>query len=290
MNIAILSKGASLYSTQSLIKAGEAQNHRMEVLDPGYCNVMIKNNKALLQYHDEILDDIDAIIPRIGTSNTFYGASLVRHFEATGVFSIVSAQGIITSRDKWTCFQELIKAKIPMPKTTLASPSYVADFLKDFGEGKVIIKLLEGTHGQGVILCENYNNALSTVETLQTAGIKFIMQEFIEESNGEDLRAIVVDGQVVASMKRKSKDGDFRSNLHRGGSSSSIQLSNEAKQIAINASQILDLSVCGVDILQSQKGPLLLEVNSTPGLEGIEKTTGVDVAGKIIRYIEKNKA
>ena len=289
MNIAILSRGENLYSTQSLLKAGEAQNHDIEVIDPAFCNVMIENNKAILQYHDQIIDDLDAIIPRIGASNTYRGTSIVRHFEAMGVFSIASSQGIINSRDKWTCFQILAKAGIPMPKTTLGSYQYLEAFLKDFGEGPVIIKILEGTHGQGVILCENFKNALSTVETLQTARVKFVMQEFIAESQGTDLRAIVVDGQVVAAMKRQSKDGDFRSNLHRGGSATTLQLSQAEKEVAVAAAKNLGLHVCGVDILASKRGPLVLEVNSTPGLEGIETTTRIDISKRIIQFIEQMK-
>ncbi|MGK0385539.1 MAG: ribosomal protein S6--L-glutamate ligase [Patiriisocius sp.] len=289
MNIAILSRGELLYSTQNLLKAGEAQHHDIEVIDPAFCNLMIENNKPMVQYHDQIIDDLDAIIPRIGASNTYRGTSIVRHFESMGVFSIASSQGIINSRDKWTCFQILASAGIPMPKTTLGSPQYLESFLKDFGTGPVIIKILEGTHGQGVILCENFKNALSTVETLQTANVKFVMQEFIAESQGTDIRAIVIDGQVVAAMKRQSKDGDFRSNLHRGGSATALQVSQAEKELAIATAKTLGLHVCGVDILTSKRGPLVLEVNSTPGLEGIETTTGIDVSKRIIQFIEQQK-
>ncbi|MGJ8665496.1 MAG: ATP-grasp domain-containing protein [Patiriisocius sp.] len=287
MNIAVLSRGENLYSTQSLIKAGEKRNHDMEVIDPTYCNVMIQNNKALLQYHDEIVDDLHAVIPRIASSNTFYGTSLVRQFEAMKVFSTVSSFGILEAQDKWATFQILAGAGIPMPKTTLGSHFYLADFLKDFGEGPVIVKLVAGTHGSGVILCDNYKNALSTVETLQSTHHNFVMQEYIAESKGTDIRAIVVGDKVVASMKRQAAKGDFRSNLHRGGSGIPIELSDAEKEVAIKAAKVLKLGVCGVDILTSKRGPLVLEVNSTPGLEGIETVTGIDVAGKIIQYIEK---
>jgi ribosomal protein S6--L-glutamate ligase len=289
MNIAILSRAEQLYSTQSLLKAGEVQNHDIEIIDPTYCNLMIVNNKAVLQYHDQIIDDLDAIIPRIGASNTYKGASIVRHFESMGVFSIASSQGIINSRDKWTCFQILAQKGIAMPKTTLGAHPYLEDFVKDFGDKPIIIKMLEGTHGQGVILCENFKNALATAQTLQVAGVKFVMQEFIEESQGTDSRAFVVDGEVVASIKRQSKDGDFRSNLHQGGSASVIQLSQPEKQLAVASAKALGLHVCGVDILSSKRGPLVLEVNSTPGLEGIETATGVNVSGKIIAFIEQQK-
>ncbi|GER58816.1 ATP-grasp domain-containing protein [Patiriisocius marinus] len=286
MNIAVLSRGEHLYSTQSLIKAGEALNHNMEVIDPTFCNVMIENGYPILQYHDEIVDDIDAIIPRIGASNTYYGTSIVRHFEAMKVATIAGSRGILDSRDKWTSFQILAKSGIPVPKTTLGGHYYLDAFLKDFGEGAVIIKILEGTHGQGVILCESYKNALSTVETLQTARVKFVMQEYIAESKGADIRAIVIDGKVVASMRRQAAKGDFRSNLHRGGNAQNMTLSDAEKTVAIAAAKAMNLTVCGVDILQSKRGPLVLEINSTPGLEGIETTTGIDVSKKIIKYLE----
>jgi len=289
MNIAVLSRGETLYSTQSLLKAGEALNHSIEVIDPTYCNVFIEDDKALLQYHDKLIDDLDAIIPRIGASNTYYGTSLVRHFEAMEVFSVVSSEGIRISRDKWASFQIMAKAGVPLPKTTLVSQYYAEDFLRDFGQGPVIIKLLEGTHGTGVILCESYKNALATLETLRSTRSRFLLQEYIEESKGADLRVIVVGGSIVASMRRQAKEGDFRSNLHRGGSSEAIKLSEAEKNAALRAAKSLNLGVCGVDILQSKRGPLVLEVNSTPGLEGVENTTGIDVSKHIIEYLERHK-
>lgn len=288
MNIAILSRAEQLYSTQSLLTAAKERNHEVEVIDPTYCNVMIDQNKVLLQYHDKIIDNLHAIIPRVGASNTYYGTSLVRQFEALGVHTVASSQGIIQSRDKWTSFQILAAAGIPLPKTTLGSSAYLKDFLKDFGDGKVIIKMVKGTHGTGVILCENYKNALSTVETLQGLRSRFVMQEFIAESKGSDIRAIVVGEKVVASMKRFSKEGDFRSNLHQGGSALVYTLSEKEKEVAVGAAKALNLAVCGVDILSSSRGPLVLEVNSTPGLEGIETTTGISVASEIIKHIENS--
>lgn len=289
MNIAILSRGELLYSTQSLVTAAQKRNHDVEIIDPTYCNVMIEDNKVLLQYHDKIINDIEAVIPRVGASNTYYGTSIVRHFEALGVYSVASSQGIIQSRDKWTSFQLLAKAGIPLPKTTLGYGTYLKDFLKDFGDGPVIIKIVEGTHGNGVILCENYRNALSTVETLQGLRSHFVIQEFIAESKGSDIRVIVVGDQVVASMKRFSREGDFRSNLHQGGSAENYPLSKKEKEVAIAAAKALNLEVCGVDILPSARGPLVLEVNSTPGLEGIETATGISVADAIIKHIEQSK-
>ncbi|MFT5103974.1 MAG: ribosomal protein S6--L-glutamate ligase [Candidatus Latescibacterota bacterium] len=289
MNIVILSRGEHLYSTQKLLKAGEARKHQIEVIDPSYCQLQVSDGKVILHYYDELVDDVDAIIPRIGSSYTYFGASLVRHFEAMKVFSVVSAEAILQSRNKWTCFQILTQAGIPVPKTILGNAHNVAQVLTSFGEGPVILKVLQGTHGHGVILAETYQSALSTIETLKASNVRFVVQEFIKESDGADIRAIVVDGVVIAAMKRQSKDGDFRSNLHLGGSSETITLTYEEERLAIKTAKVLRLGVCGVDILQSKRGPLVLEVNSTPGLEGIETTTGKNVAKSIIGYIERNK-
>ena len=289
MNIAILSKGETLYSTQSLLKAGAKRKHVMEVLDPSHCSLSIENGKSVVRFHDEIVDDLDAIIPRIGASNTYYGATLVRHFNAMNVFSVVSAEAILQTRDKWTCSQLLSRFNVPIPKTILGSSSNLEYLLSNFKNEPVIIKILEGTHGNGVILADTYLSALSTIETLKTAGVKFLLQEYIKESKGTDLRVIVVGGKVVSAMKRQSKEGDFRSNLHRGGSSAKINLSYEEENIALRAAKAMKLGVCGIDILQSSRGPLVLEINSSPGLEGIEKTTEVNISEKIISYIERNK-
>jgi len=289
MNIAVLSRGEQLYSTQSLLKAGMARNHNMEVLDPTYCTMAIEKGKSVLYYYNELVDDLDAVIPRIGASNTYYGSSLVRHFQSMGVFCVVEAEPILQSRNKWTCFQILSRAQIPIPKTILGNGPDVEAMLERFGSPPVIIKILQGTHGQGVILAETHTSAVSTIETLKTAKVRFIIQEFIAESEGADLRVIVVDGAVVGAMKRQSKAGEFRSNLHRGGSSEVIELSFQEEKLALRAAKALRLGVCGIDILQSKYGPLVLEANSTPGLEGIETTTGLDISEKIIRYIERNK-
>jgi ribosomal protein S6--L-glutamate ligase len=289
MNIAILSRGEHLYSTQSLLKAGEARNHHMEVLDPGLCKLLIKDNRAVLQYYDETIDDLHAIIPRIGASNTYFGTALVRHLEASGVFSVVTAAAIQRSRDKWSSFQTLVRLGVQVPKTVLFSNLVAASVVAEFAEKPVVIKLLEGTHGQGVVLTETPQHTIATLEMLQSAQQTCIVQEYIAASKGTDIRAIVVDGKVVAAMKRTSKAGDFRSNLHRGGTSALVQLSMEEEALALKAAKALKLGVCGVDMLQSNRGPLVLEVNSTPGLEGIEKTTGVGVSEKIITYIERNK-
>ncbi|TDI72653.1 MAG: RimK family alpha-L-glutamate ligase [Bacteroidetes bacterium] len=289
MNIAILSRGENLYSTQSLLKAGLARNHNMEVLDPSNCTLAIENGRSVLYYCNEIVDDLDAVIPRVGASNTYYGSSLVRHLQSMGVFCVVEAEPILQSRNKWTCFQILSNSNVPTPKTILGNAYDVEAMLEKFGEPPIIMKILQGTHGEGVILAETYQSALSTIETLRAAKVRFIVQEFIAESNGADLRAIIVGGKVVAAMKRQSRSGEFRSNLHRGGSAKSITLSPKEENIALRASKALRLGVCGVDLLQSQNGPLVLEVNSTPGLEGIETITGVTISEKIIHYIERNK-
>ncbi|RMA65855.1 ATP-grasp domain-containing protein [Ulvibacter antarcticus] len=289
MNIAILSRGESLYSTQSLLKAGEFRNHAVEVLDPFFFSMEIENGKPLLYYGEEPVDDVHAIIPRIGASHTAEGVTLVRQFEAMGIFTAVSSEGILNSRNKWTCFQLLSIIQVPMPRTILGNLYHMEAALKKFEKNPVIIKVLEGTHGTGVILAESYQTALSTVETLSASNIDFVIQEYIAESKGSDIRAIVVDGVVVAAMKRYSREGDFRSNLHRGGTSEKINLSNEEERLAIRTAKALRLGVCGVDILQSNRGPLVLEVNSTPGLEGIENTTGINISKSIIGYIERNK-
>jgi len=265
-----------------------SRNHSMEVLDSSNCTIAIENGKPVIYYCNEIVDDLDAIIPRIGASNTSFGVSLIRHFQSIGVFSCVKASSILQSRNKWTSFQILIKKGVPVPKTFLMTNYRVKEVLDHFTL-PVIIKILEGTHGNGVILAETYPSALSTMEALRTAKVKFIVQEYISESKGADLRVIVIDGQVVAAMKRQSQSNDFRSNLHRGGSSKNSTLTPKEHKVALQAAKALKLGVCGVDILQSNRGPLVLEVNSTPGLEGIEKTTGVNVSEKIITYIERNK-
>ena len=289
MNIAILSRGESLYSTQSLLKAGRARNHTIEVIDPTRCTMAIEEGKPIVYFCNKPVDDLHAVIPRIGASNTYFGSSLVRHFESIGVFCVVSSEAILQSRNKWTSFQILAAARVPVPKTVLGNAYDIEAVLANFGRKPVIIKMLQGTHGHGVILADTYNSAISTIETLKEINVRFVIQEFIEESNGEDLRVIIVDGVIVAAMKRKSKEGEFRSNLHRGGSSELIQLTYEEEHIALRAAKALRLGVCGVDILQSKRGPLVLEVNSTPGLEGIETTTGKNISKSVIGFIERNK-
>lgn len=289
MNIVILSRNANLYSTDRLVEEGEKRGHNIEVIDPLKCDIIIEKEKPTIYYKDRYLDYVDAIIPRIGTSVTFYGCAVVRQFEMMGVFTICTSDAIQRSRDKLRSFQRLSKAGIGMPKTVFTNYSRdVEEVIEHVGGTPVIIKLLEGTQGLGVVLAETRSAAESVLEAFNGLQARVIVQEFIKEAGGADLRALVVDGQVVGAMKRQGKEGEFRSNLHRGGSANIIKLSHEELKLAMNASRALKLPVCGVDMLQSSRGPLLLEVNSTPGLEGIESATGRNIAKAILRYIEKN--
>lgn len=288
MNIAILSRGPLLYSTQSILRSGERRGHYVRILDATFCTPAIIDDKPCLYYHDELLEDFDAVIPRIGTSITYYGCNIVRQFESMGIFTTVNSQSILNSRDKWTSIQIMAKANIPVPKTILGSGYNVEAVLETMKSDKMVIKLLEGTQGKGVILTESYRGTIDMIDALNTANVKFLIQEYIEESKGADLRAIVVDGVVVASMRRQGQEGEFRSNLHLGGSSEKIKLSYLEEQTALKAARALNLGVCGVDILQSERGPVVLEVNSSPGLEGIETTTGKNISRSIISYIERS--
>ena len=290
MNIVILSRNSNLYSTDRLVEEGVKRGHKVEVIDPLKCDIIIEKEKPTIYYKDRYLDYVDAIIPRIGASVTFYGCAVVRQFEMMGVFTIVTSDAIQRSRDKLRSFQRLSKAGIGMPKTVFTNYSRdVEEVIEHVGGTPVIIKLLEGTQGLGVVLAETKNAAESVLEAFNGLQARVIVQEFIKEAGGADLRALVVDGQVVGAMKRQGKDGEFRSNLHRGGSADIIKLNHDELKLAMNASRALKLPVCGVDMLQSSRGPLLLEVNSTPGLEGIEAATGRNIAKAIIRFIEKNK-
>ena len=290
MNIVILSRNPQLYSTQRLVKEGEARGHEMEVIDPLKCDIIIEKEKPTIYYKDRYLDYVDAIIPRIGASVTFYGCALVRQFEMMGVFTIVTSDAILRSRDKLRSLQRLSKAGIGMPKTVFTNYSRdVEEVIEHVGGTPVIIKLLEGTQGLGVVLAETKNAAESVLEAFNGLQARVIVQEYIKEAKGADIRALVVDGQVVGAMKRQGKEGEFRSNLHRGGSATIIKLNTDELRVAMNASRALKLPVCGVDMLQSERGPLLLEVNSTPGLEGIETATGKNIARAIITFIERNR-
>jgi ribosomal protein S6--L-glutamate ligase len=289
MNIVILSRNPDLYSTQRLVDEGEKRNHLVEVIDPLKCDIIIEKEKPTIYFKDRYLDYVDAVIPRIGASVTFYGCAVVRQFEMMGIFTITTSDAIQRSRDKLRSFQRLSKAGIGMPKTVFTNYSRdVEEVIAHVGGVPVVIKLLEGTQGLGVVLAETKNAAESVLEAFNGLEARVIVQEFIKEAKGADIRALLVDGQVVGAMKRQGKDGDFRSNLHRGGTADIIKLNEAELKLAMNAARVLKLPVCGVDMLQSARGPLLLEVNSTPGLEGIEGATGKNIAKAIITFIERN--
>ena len=288
MNIAILSRGEHLYSTKSLLDCGLKQ-HNMEVLDPSRCHVGTLNHQPVLYYGQEIVDDLDAVIPRIGASITFYGTAVLRQFEMQGVYPLNESVGIGRSRDKLRSMQLLARDGIGLPVTTFAhDPKQTEEVLDLAGGAPVVIKLLEGTQGIGVVLADTKRSAKSVVEAFRGAGVNILVQEFIKEAGGTDIRAIVIGGKVVAAMKRTGAAGDFRSNLHRGGTAEVIKLSPEERLTAIRSAKAMGLNVCGVDMLRANHGPVVMEVNSSPGLEGVEAATGLDIASKIIEYIEKN--
>ena len=290
MNIVILSRNKDLYSTRRLVEEGEKRNHFVEVIDPLNCDLIIENEKPTILYNDKYLDYVDAIIPRIGASVTFYGCAVVRQFEMMNVFSSVSSDAIIRSRDKLRSFQYLSKAGIDMPKTVFTNYSRdVEKVITQVGGTPVVIKLLEGTQGIGVVLAESKIAAESVLEAFNGLEARALVQEYIGEAKGADLRVLIVDEQVVGAMKRQGKEGEFRSNLHRGGTYQQHKLSNEEIKIAVKAARKLKLPICGVDLLQSNRGPLVMEINSTPGLEGIESASKKNIAQAIISYIERNR-
>lgn len=291
MNIVILSRNSGLYSTERLVEEGYKRNHKVEVIDPLKCDLILEQEKPTIFYKDRYLDYVDAIIPRIGASITFYGCAVVRQFEMMNVFTTVTSDAIVRSRDKLRSFQRLSKAGIGMPKTVFTNYSRdVEEVIEHVGGTPVIIKLLEGTQGLGVVLAETKNAAESVLEAFNGLQARVIVQEFIKEAKGADLRVFIVDGQVVGAMKRQGKEGEFRSNLHRGGSAMYYKLQPYELHAALNAAKALKLPVCGVDMLQSARGPLVLEVNSTPGLEGIEGATEKNIARSIITFIERNRS
>jgi ribosomal protein S6--L-glutamate ligase len=288
MQIVILSRNSNLYSTKRLVEAARLRGHVPRVVDHVKCYVGIEAGNPTLYYKGELLKNIDAVIPRIGASVTFYGTAIVRQFEMMQVFSSTRSQSIVRSRDKLRSMQVLSKAGVGIPKTAFASKATEADYIiKQVGGAPVVIKLLEGTQGIGVVLAETQKAAKSVIEAFNGLKADILIQEFIKESAGADIRAFVVDDQVIGAIKRQGKDGEFRSNLHRGGAGEVIQLSQEETEAALKAAKALQLSIAGVDLLRSNRGPLILEVNSSPGLKGIESITNIDIAGKIIEYIER---
>lgn len=288
MEIGILSRNTSLYSTQSIVAACRARGHRPEVIDHLRCNLVLADDKYEVEYEGFRLRYYDAIIPRIGTAVTTYGAAIIRQFEMMGVTSMVNADALLRARDKFHGMQLLVQGGLKIPKTLQTSFMYYDhEIVRRELDPPLIIKLLEGTHGIGVILSQDHKNAESIIEAFNKLEEKILIQEFINEAKGSDIRAFVVGGKVVASMKRTSRPGEFRANIHRGASAIKIQLSPEEEEAAVKAATILGLDSAGVDILQSERGPLILEVNASPGLEGIETTTGINVANEIVLHLEK---
>ncbi len=289
MNIAILSRDPKLYSTRRLKEAGEQRGHHVEIIDHMKCVLFIEKKNPMVLYNGRKLDYFDAIIPRIGASVTFYGAAVVRQFEMMKVFTAIESQALIRSRDKLRSLQILSRAGLGLPKTIFMDYSRDTEgIVESVGGAPVVIKLLEGTQGLGVVLAENKKAAQSVIEAFHGIHARIIVQEFIKEAKGADIRAFVVDGEVVGAMRRQARPGEFRSNLHRGGSASLVKLSRAERATAIAAAKKLGLGIAGVDMLPSNRGPLIVEVNSSPGLEGIEGATRVDIAGKIIEYLERN--
>lgn len=288
MRIAILSRRPSLVSTQRLKEAGKTRGHEMTVVDYLRCYMDITSRRPQVIYQGQPLQ-VDAIIPRIGASNTFYGTAVVRQFEMMGVFVANESQAISRSRDKLRSLQLLARDGVGLPVTGCAHSTKDIDGLINLAGGTpLVVKLIEGTQGVGVILAETKKAAQAVIEAFRGLDANIIVQEFIKEAGGADLRVFVVGGKVVATMKRQAAAGEFRSNLHRGGTAEKVKISPEERSTAVRAARTMGLNIAGVDILRSNHGPVVMEVNSTPGLEGIERSTGVDVAGKIVEFIENN--
>lgn len=288
MKIAILSKGADNYSTKRLVEEAEARGHEVTVVNYAKCYVTIEQNNPVVRYQGESLGSFDAIIPRISMSLTKYGTSIVRQFESQGVFTTASSIAIVRSRDKLRSIQLLARTGVGIPKTVFAHESAdVDDVISEAGGTPLIIKVARGTHGKGVVLAETKKAAQAVMQAFHVEGVNFLVQEFIKESAGEDIRAVVVGGKVVASMKRQSLDDDFRSNLHQGGKGETVKLTLEERKTVQKAAKAIGLSICGVDIIRSARGPLVLEVNASPGFR-IEQVTGRNVAVRIIEYVEQN--
>lgn len=291
MKIAILSRNAELYSTKRLVEAATAVGHDVHVIDPLMCYMNINRISSSIHFKGEVLEGFDAVIPRIGASITFYGTAVLRQFEMMGVYSLNESVAIGRARDKLRSLQLLARQGIGLPVTGFADkPGDIPDLIDMVGGAPLVIKLLEGTQGIGVVLAETRTAAESVIDAFMGLNAHILVQEYIREANGADLRCFVVGDKVVAAMKRQAKAGEFRSNLHRGGTASKINLTPEERRIAIAAAKTMGLAVAGVDLLRSNHGPVVMEVNSSPGLEGIETTTSKDVAGQIIAHLEKQVA
>ncbi|VGO16771.1 Ribosomal protein S6--L-glutamate ligase [Pontiella desulfatans] len=289
MKIALLSRNAKLYSTRRLKEAAEERGHDVQTIDVLRAYMNIASHHPTIHYKGEAIEGIDAVIPRIGASVTFYGAAVLRQFEMMGVYPLNESVAITRSRDKLRSLQLLSRKGIGLPLTGFASkPDDIKDMIKMVGGAPLVVKLLEGTQGIGVVLAETQKAAESVIEGFMGVKANILVQEYIKESKGADIRCFVIGNKVVASMQRKAAPGEFRSNLHRGGTSSLIRITPEERSTAVRAAKIMGLNVAGVDLLRSNHGPVVMEVNSSPGLEGIEKATGKDIAGQVIDYIEKN--
>lgn len=289
MKIGVLSTNRNLYSTKRLVQAGRERGHEVLVINHKQCYMNITSHNPSVHWKGEAIEGVDAIIPRIGASVSFYGTAVVRQFEMMGVYSVNESVAITRSRDKLRASQLLARKGIGLPVTGFAnSPNDTEDLLDIAGGAPVVIKLLEGTQGVGVVLAETKKAAESVIEAFRGLGANFMVQEFIKEAGGADIRCFVIGDKVVAAMKRQGKEGEFRSNLHRGGSAKLIKITPEERSTAVRSAKVMGLNVAGVDLLRSNHGPVVMEVNSSPGLEGIENTTGKDVADMIIEFIEKN--
>jgi ribosomal protein S6--L-glutamate ligase len=288
MKLAILSANQVLYSTKRLAEAAIERGHEPHIINHNHCYVGMETGNNDVYLGEQVLTDFDAIIPRIGASVTFHGGSIIRQFEVKNIYTTLSSLALVRSRDKLRATQVLAKHGIGIPKTVFAKqPRDVNNLIKTVGGPPLIVKLLEGTQGLGVVLAETKTAAKSVIEAFYGLNANILVQEFIKEAGGSDIRAFVVGGKVIAAYKRQGQEGEFRSNLHRGGQGAKVKLSAIEKKTAIAACKALGLNIAGVDMLRSERGPLVLEVNSSPGLEGVENVTGVDVAGKIIEFIEK---
>ena len=289
MNIGILSTNRNLYSTRRLFEAARERGHDVQVINHTRCYMNITSHNPGIHYKGEDISGIEAIIPRIGASVSFYGTAVVRQFEMMGVYSLNESVAITRSRDKLRALQLLSRKGIGLPVTGFAnSPDDTEDLLQFVGGAPVVIKLLEGTQGVGVVLAETTQAAESVIEAFRGLKANFMVQEYIKEARGADIRCLVIGDKVVAAMKRQAKEGEFRSNLHRGGTAKLIKITPEERSTAVRSAKVMGLNVAGVDLLRSNHGPVVLEVNSSPGLEGIEHATGKDVAALIIEFIEKN--
>ena len=290
MKIAMLARNPNLYSHKRLVEAAEERGHEIDILNTTRCTVNIASHRPTISYNGETLSGYEAVIPRIGASITNYGLAVLRQFEMQGVWPLNESIAIGRSRDKLRSMQILAKYGLGLPLTAYANdPKQAEEIIKAVNGPPVVIKLLEGTQGIGVVLAETMSSAKSVIEAFRGANVNILVQEFIKEAGGTDIRALVIGGKVVAAMKRTGAADDFRSNLHRGGSAAVIKITPEERSTAVRAAKRMGLNVCGVDMLRSNHGPVIMEVNSSPGLEGIENATGKDVAGMVIEFIEKNQ-